>query len=102
MPSQAWCVRALDAKRAALGPAHPDTIRTLNWYTGCQGARVGWQQAVKTLQDYSAQLKTAGLGDSEGEPVLLVSFDMVVLSQVSIRSCMRLLRILQAALHATP
>lgn len=68
MPLQAWCVKALDAERAALGPAHPFTIRTLQKYAGCLGARAGWQQAAEMLRDYLGQLKAAGLGDSDGKP----------------------------------
>lgn len=68
---QAWFVRALDAMRAAHGPANPVTISALMTYGQCMGARVGWQQATKMLGDYLTQLKAAGLGASEGEPLFL-------------------------------
>ena len=66
-PLQAWCAKALDAERAALGPAHPFTIRTLQKCASCLGSRVGWQQASEMLQEHLTQLNAAGLGDSEGE-----------------------------------
>lgn len=69
LPLQAWCAKALDAERAALGPAHPFTIRTLQKYAGCLGARVGWQQASEMLREHLAQLKAAGLGNSEGKQI---------------------------------
>ena len=65
---QAWIVKALDAERAALGPAHSFTIRTLLSYAHCLGVRVGWQQAAEMLRDYLGQLKATGLGDSDGKP----------------------------------
>ena len=69
---QAWIVKALDAERAALGPAHAFTIRTLQKYAGCLGARAGWQGAAEMLRDYLGQLKAAGLGDSNGKPTILL------------------------------
>ena len=68
---QAWCAKALDAERAALGPAHTSTIRTLQKYAGCLGARAGWQQAAEMLGDYLGQLKAAGLGGVDGKPAVL-------------------------------
>ena len=53
------------------GPAHVFTIRTLQRYAGCLGARAGWPQAAEMLGDYLGQLRAAGLGDSDGEPAVL-------------------------------
>ena len=71
---QAWIVKALDAERAALGPAHPFTIRTLQNYAGCLGMRVGWPEAAEMLRDYLGQLKAAGLGESDGKPTDFSNF----------------------------
>ena len=67
---QAWFVRALDAMRAARGPADPVTISAVISYGQCLGESVGWQQAAKMLGDSLAQLKASGLHRSEGEPAL--------------------------------
>ncbi|KAK9846314.1 hypothetical protein WJX81_001401 [Elliptochloris bilobata] len=68
--AQAWSTKAMDIKRAALGPAHPDTVSTVKLHARCLAAHAGWQEAASVLESYLAKLTAAGQGNSEGAQLL--------------------------------